>query len=285
MRLVASPGESASPGLWRGLTALWAPMLNTGRTTMSAVGNRPVADLSKREGRIIAFSARDGWPQFNHRMTTRPTMSVQCDGQNDYWSNTAAAQNLMRVNNGSSVFGYVYLVDYTYATYPKVCCLKSDGGDGEPWQLGVSAAGGYEGVICGTPTTWARCKTGTALTTNAAYAIAVVYNGGTASSTSSFRMWINGQEQTIASASGFGSAGTNGTYVGREPGGANEWYGNIAMVGSWSRPLSSSEAKAITADPYTMFRRRPLLSVSQSIAQPDYLQHIRHQPADAWAGA
>lgn len=129
--------------------------------------------------------------------------------------------------------------------YPKLLMLKSDCAGNNAYEIGLSNQPNYLGVLIGTATSYATLKTDTAAAsiTGSWQHVAVVYNGGTRSSSASFVVYLNGIARTTSAASGF-SPTTNATSLALNAAN-NRHDGLLDDVAVFNRPLTAGEIRLL----------------------------------------
>lgn len=233
--------QSRDPGLWRGLTAAWAPPLG-------------------RSWSVPCFGPC--------RSPMKPASTAPLLGNGRYggeWRFTASANEQWQATGTVNHFAYPHVTGVFTAAV--LCRLGATGTNkmlvdscngtsaNKGFYLYVSSANKFEGFVArGGGTVYNFSSSGT-LAANVWYLLVIVANGTT------MRAYLNGQlDSATASAGTLGSGdATFDLTVGRYANAATAPHnGSIAGVWQWNRALLANEVQRLTADPFRMFERRPV---------------------------
>jgi len=148
------------------------------------------------------------------------------------------------------------------------------GGFATPWQFKTSSSVGfilfindnnvgYKSVSFGSASVFPNLQTVTAITStiqNVWSNIVLTYNGGTASSASSYELFVNAVSRPTQVAGAFGAVSQT-NWIGRGDSASTYFDGKIDSLFAWNRALREEEIVEIYENPHAVNRpRRPVIS-------------------------
>jgi hypothetical protein len=232
-RYASRRGEARYPSLWDGRVAAWCPSV-TGPT-----GVRLYDLQSQRyQGTLTNMDAPTDW------VRSTGQYALDFDGVNDRVTLPSAVKVTTGVAFSVSLWGNT--TNLTTVQYPHAITLQSTVGT-TPFEIAISAQTAYLGVIWGSSANWGNFRNGIAWASNVWNHVAIVYNGGTATVSSSWKSYVNGVEISVA-ASGPFAALTNSSVIGGVAGGgsSNHWLGLIDDVAAYNRTLTAGEIRTLS---------------------------------------
>jgi hypothetical protein len=174
--------------------------------------------------------------------------ALDFDGSNDRVAFGAGA--LVSTLVSFSVSAWVKTVNLTTNQYPKVITLQSAQGS-TPFEITMSAQSSYLGVSIGSDgAAWGRFRNSVTWLNSAWRHVVVTYDGVSATTTGSFRIWVNGVAVTpTVIASGFSALGNTSNLASPSSGGSsNRLLGRLDDIRLWSgQVLDSSDVADLYA--------------------------------------
>ena len=232
-RYASRRGEARYTSLWDGRVAAWCPSV-TGPT-----GTR-LYDLQfgRYQGTLTNMSPADDWVRSSGQY------ALDFDGSNDRVDLSSAVTVTTGAPFSVSLWGNT--TNLTTVQYPHFMTIRSTVGT-TPFGIVVSAQTAYLGVNWGSANNWSTFRTGVSWSSNVWNHVAIVYNGGAATVSSSWKSYVNGVEISVV-ASGAFTAITNSSVIGGVAGGgtSNYWLGLIDDVAIYSRALRAGEIRTLS---------------------------------------
>lgn len=217
--------------LRQGLVGAWCPSL--GASGLSLI------DRSGRNnhGSLTNMGGQDNW------RASGGALSLQFDGTDDYVSLPSTAA--VATGAPHCVSAFVNTTNLTTQQFPNIACLSTRN-QTQPFQVAVSAQATYVGVLFGAQSGWGQFRADPSWVSGKWNHVAVVYDGGSATSTASFSVYVNGIPITVTTASAFASV-SNVSQIGRT-GGANAYmFGGIDDLRVYSRAITPAEIRLLAS--------------------------------------
>lgn len=130
--------------------------------------------------------------------------------------------------------------------YPLLVEFKTDIGNG--YNLSCSNQASYLGVYFGASSSFARLKTDipSANLLNKWINVVITYNGNAAGTSSNYKCYVDGVEQTLTGAGAIGASGNMSRIGGHSSSAVQCFNGQICDVKLWNRVIGSDEAKKLS---------------------------------------
>jgi len=199
---------------------------------------------STDEGSLVVYDS-GSWRKFADEASSFSAYSVDFDGSNDYMS--FGTPTLFNTGSAFSFSAWIKIDSYSSNTYQTIAQFKTNHSNG--FQLLASATEAYTGLNIGSndSTNMLRLKTAGDISStflNWTH-IAMTYNGSGGSTSSNYKIYINGSEVSTTTSGAYAVLSNANSIAAGNSGGSFHFVGLIDEVATFSSELSSSNITSI----------------------------------------